>query len=120
MDNIYNLSVDNNENIILDATIINVSLNIYSMKEPEQIKILLQSICKGKKRYLLSFNDVKEFIFVGDELGASTYVERYNFFIWDGFYYITLDPYDEYNQKPHDRDNFVIVAKNVSRESIDA
>jgi hypothetical protein len=100
---------------ILDAEI--VRINIFT----ESIGTLCIEIdFKYRDQNLrLKFSGIKEYSFYHNDTYLLRYVECFKLIKVDGFFYLSLDPEDEFSQSPNDNDQDLILCKSIEGYYVD-
>jgi hypothetical protein len=100
---------------ILDAEILRINIFIESKG-----KLCIEIDFKYRKQYLrLRFVDIKEYSFYHTDIYNFRYVECFKLIKVDEFFYLSLDPEDEFSQLPSENDQDLIVCKNIEGYYVD-
>lgn len=99
-------------NNILDSQINRILL----VEEEQEIKVeidfLLHNVSENKKVRIV-FNHIKEFSFYYNSQYIFYNVERFKLLLLEnGYYYLSLDPYDE-SMQVSSKDQDIIIARNI-------
>ena len=97
---------------ILDRLINKIS--IYTFEYNVIVEIYFDTLFDSGQKIMLRFKEIQEYGFYNSSESKINlhYVERYKFFITDGLYYFSYDPYDE-EEKIDERDNDFVISKVV-------
>lgn len=111
------IDVLNDENILLNAELLNVIWeNNIDIGGLNIILVIRPQVKRFKGTIKLSFIQVQKAAFIFDGNYDLGYIERYKLFrLKNGQYYLSLDPYDEYSKEESDLDNYVLIFKKAER-----